>query len=337
MGILKVHTSVPCALSLGLFCACVPDFDDDLSQIVQPRVLAIRADPAEAKPNEMVTLSALVVDPDPFAAPSPAHFALCVDRKPLTELGPVSPACLGEPTDEPSSALISLGSGNGVTATIPNDACRLFGPSRPEPKEGEPAGRPVDPDATGGYYEPVTARVEAARDLAVGAIRLRCALPEVTQAQSVEFATRYRANKNPELSRLELLRNGESLELRPEGASSEPVLSLAPRERVTLRANWAECVNASATAGCTGAEDYVWFDPNARVLAERRESIRISWFATGGAFQSERSGRDESELETSSENDWTAPELAGAVRLWLVIRDARGGQSFQSYRLEVRE
>ncbi|HWA74152.1 MAG TPA: hypothetical protein VG937_17535 [Polyangiaceae bacterium] len=336
MGVLKPHLGVPVTLSLALLVGCVPDFDDDLSIVVAPRVLAVRAEPAEAKPNEVVTLSALVVDPDPLAPPAPAHFALCVDRKPLTELGPVSPACLEQSSNEPSSALISLGTGNGVTATIPNDACRLFGPSRPEPKEGEPAGRPVDPDATGGYYEPVTARVASARDLAVGAIRLRCPLPEVTQAQSIEFATRYHANKNPELSRLELLRDGEPEELEPEAASPEPTAVLAPRERITLRANWSECGSEPAATGCTGAENYVWFDPDARLIAERRESIRISWFATAGTFQSERSGRDESELEPDSDNDWTAPDVAGPVRLWVVIRDARGGQSFQSYRLEVR-
>jgi hypothetical protein len=337
MGVLRFHIGARVTLPFALLVGCVPDFDDDLSLVKQPRILAIRAEPAEAKPNEVVTLSALVVDPDPLAAPGPARFALCVDRKPLTELGPVSPACLEDPSNHPSPALISLGTGEGVTATIPNDACRLFGPSRPEPKEGEAAGRPVDPDATGGYYEPVTARVDSAGDLAVGSIRLRCPLPEVTQAQSIEFATRYHANKTPELTHLELLRNGEPERLEPDSVFSEPTAVLAPRERITLRANWDECAGEPGVTGCAGAESYVWFDPDARIIAERRESIRISWFATAGTFQSERSGRDETELESSSENDWTAPDVASLVRLWVVIRDARGGQSFRSYLFEVRE
>ena len=88
MGVLKPHLGVPVTLSLALLVGCVPDFDDDLSIVVAPRVLAVRAEPAEAKPNEVVTLSALVVDPDPLAPPAPAHFALCVDRKPIVKEEP---------------------------------------------------------------------------------------------------------------------------------------------------------------------------------------------------------------------------------------------------------
>lgn len=322
------------AWSVELTSACVPDFDDDLSLVVAPRVLAVKSEPAEAKPNETVTLSALVVDPDPLAERAQPSFALCLERKPLTELGAVSPACLGEPTPG-STALLPLGVGDGARATLPSDACRLFGPSRPEPKEGEPAGRPVDPDPTGGYYEPVTVRIPTARDLAIGAIRLLCPLPAVTQAQSVEFTTRYRPNKNPEISTLTLVRSSESTELPPDTALAEPSAVLSPGERLTLRASWLECPSEPA-GNCAGAESYVWFDPETRAITTRRESIRISWFASAGKFTSERSGRDESELQTDSENTWTAPAVAGQIRLWAVIRDDRGGQSWQAYRVEVR-
>lgn len=312
---------------------CVPDFDDELSLVTAPRVLAIQAEPAEAKPSEAVTLSVLIADPDPLAPPATASFALCVERKPLTELGPVSPACLGEPSAS-SSALLPLGSGDGVSATLPSDACRLFGPSRPEPKEGEPAGRPVDPDATGGYYVPVTVRVEAAGELAVGAIRVWCPLPAVTQAQSAEFSARYRPNHNPELTTLELVRGSEVTTLTADPAA-EPPVQLVVGERVTLRAEWPAC-DAEPDGSCSGAESYVWFDPGRRAITTRRESIRLSWFASAGEFESERSGRDESELASESENTWTAPTAPGAVRLWLVIRDSRGGQSWRTYLLDVR-
>jgi hypothetical protein len=333
---MSTRTRPIAALFLALCGGCVPDFDDDLSLVVAPRVLAIQSEPAEAKAGEAVALSALVVDPDPLAPQAEARFSLCAERKPLTELGPVSPACLREATPG-SSALMPLGVGNGVLATLPSDACRLFGPSRPEPKEGEPAGRPVDPDATGGYYEPVTARVESARDLAVGAIRVQCPLSGVTQAQSVEFATSYRKNKNPEIAKLELMRDNDTSELMPVVAREEPSAVLAPGERVTLRAAWDECAGDGApAAACTGAESYAWFDPVAREIATQRESIRVSWFASAGKLENERSGRDELELETTSENTWTAPEVPGEVRLWLVIRDARGGLSWRAYRVEVR-
>lgn len=335
MGVLseKVCASAFVLAVLASSTACVPEFDDELSLVVAPRVLAIKSEPAEAKPGETVTISALVVDAA-LAAPAPARFALCVERKPLTELGPVSPSCLSEPSAH-SEALTPLGVGNGVEAALPSDACRLFGPSRPEPKDGEPPGRAVDPDPSGGYYEPVIARVDTARDLAVGAIRLLCPLSGVTQAQSVEFATRYRANRNPEIAKLEWLTESDVNELTPDEAQTEPAAAFAPGERVSLRANWVDCPSEPLGA-CTGAESYVWFDPSARQIAERRESIRISWFATAGSFADERSGRDESEPETTAENTWTAPSREGQVRLWLVIRDARGGQSWRSYRVEVR-
>jgi len=32
----------------------------------------------------------------------------------------------------------------------------------------------------------------------------------------------------------------------------------------------------------------------------------------------------------------TAPEAAGELRVWAVIRDARGGQSFRSFLISVR-
>lgn len=319
---------------LALGSGCVPDFEDDLSLLTAPRVLAVRAEPAEAKPNETVTLSALVADPDPLASPAPASFALCVERKPLTELGPVSPACLVEPSAG-AAALVPLGSGDGVSATLPSDACRLFGPSRPEPKEGEPAGRPVDPDATGGYYEPVAVRVEAGKDLAVGTIRVACPLPAVTQAQAIEFSARYRPNRNPELANLELRRGSDSITLTPEPAGTEARIELSPGERVTLRAEWPAC-EGEPDGKCTGAESYAWFDPELRAITTRRESIRVSWFASAGKFGSERSGRDESELETHSENTWTAPSSPGVARLWLVVRDSRGGQSWRTYLVDVR-
>ena len=67
--------------------ACVPDFDDDLSKIDSPRLLALRATPAEAKENGDSELEALIAVPDGEEAPK-VQFGLCLARKPLTQLGP---------------------------------------------------------------------------------------------------------------------------------------------------------------------------------------------------------------------------------------------------------
>jgi hypothetical protein len=346
--------------------ACIPTFDDDLSILHAPRVLAVQSSPAEAKPGDSVVLSALVALPDPSAAAPDLDWALCVDRKPLTELGPVNPSCLVPPNSD-SLALLPLGAGAEVSALVPkagwldaagvrheDDACRLFGPNRPEPKPGETAGRPVDPDPTGGYYQPVTVALAGSGNVSLGSVRLACPLPGATPEQSGQYNARYRPNQNPELARVTLLSSGDPLEL--SDAPGAPATSVSRGAALALRASFRDCpaapacgdgicgpledknncaADCTAPKGCTGAETYAWFDPETRRVVDRRESIRVSWFASAGSFQNAVTGRDETETSTDTDNVWTAPDAPGAVTLWLVIRDARGGQSFRSFRLAV--
>ena len=105
-----------------------------------------------------------------------------------------------------------------------------------------------------------------------------------------------------------------------------------PRED---RSNCAE--DCTTPKGCTGAEDYAWFNPESRSVETRHESIRVSWFSTAGRFEDAVTGREEDEFaQTATEDIWTAPETTGNVRVWAVIRDARGGQSFSSFLVSVR-
>jgi hypothetical protein len=88
--------------------------------------------------------------------------------------------------------------------------------------------------------------------------------------------------------------------------------------------------------GCTGSEPYIYFDPQNRSLLDRREAVRVSWFANAGHFDHERTGR--AELDASSnttDNPWTAPDDSFDVWLWVVIRDDRGGTGWSSYRLRA--
>src|SRR5262245_10801396 len=76
--------------------ACRPDLDQRASRVTSSRVLAVRADPAEVEPRDPVSFSVLMVDPQgAVVANPPASWAFCSARKPLAELGPVSPACYG--------------------------------------------------------------------------------------------------------------------------------------------------------------------------------------------------------------------------------------------------
>jgi hypothetical protein len=344
---------------LATLAACRPEFDDDLALIESPRVLAVQSSvaipsvdaevrPAQAKPSETeaeeITWRALVVDRTGTLAEDAAlDWALCLARKPLTELGPVSPACLVRESPD----LVPLGSGTTVRGAVPSNACSLFGPQLPE------TGRPVDPDLTGGFYQPLRLLLPLESDsYALGQTRLVCTLSGVTQAQSREFVQRDRRNYNPALSRTVARGAAGSTDL----SSAEPLI-VAPGEQLNLDAEWPFCelddvcgdglcgIDETRTScpeectdplppGCAGAERYVAFDQESRTIVSRREAITISWYANAGKYANERTGTAESDTANLSSNVWTAPG-SNAATLWVVIRDSRGGVGFQEYRIQV--
>lgn len=352
MGILTSRFGL---LAIALFgAACVPTFDDNLPLITEPVVLAVQAEPAEVTPGAQVTLSGLVGTPDPSAASPALTWGLCTARKPLTELGPVSPACVQAPSAAPDD-ITDLGRGTSVVATVPSDACRLFGPSLPPPMNGEPAGRPVDPDPTGGFYQPIGATLASSGVTTLGAVRIFCPPSGLDLEQARDFNSNYRNNQNPAFAAIGVV--SASGDPTPIPDDSAVPLRVAPGQALRFRATWDACPAQAACGdgvcsaledrnncaddctvyhGCTGAESYAYFNPDSRQLETHHELIRVSWFSTAGRFDSAVTGRSETEFEsTDTENGWTAPSNAGEVRVWLVIRDARGGQSFRSFLVSV--
>jgi hypothetical protein len=341
--------------------ACVPDFEADLSALREPKLLALTAMPAEAREGQPTTLRALVAAPD--GTPTlPVDFRLCLARKPLTELGPVNPDCLSDSTEgasddggggAPAETLPTaepLGRGLEVEATLPRDACKLFGPLRPAPKEGEPSGRPVDPDATGGFYQPIVARLGNA--ISIGGVRIDCDLATASRDDSGRYREQYRPNENPKLSRVDL---GEE-QLALDDASARRRVRVG--EELTLVARWDECPTTSSCGdgfctanedrvgcaedcteprGCSGSERYVWYDAEVRSVEPRREAITVAWYASRGRFAEEQTGLDESEASSRREtsNRWRVGSEVGAATLWLVVRDSRGGQSWRSLHFDV--
>ena len=346
------------ALSISLLLmgavGCVPTFDDNLPLIVRPTVLAVQAEPAEAAPGKEVQLTSLVGTPELNGKVPELSWGLCIARKPLTELGPVNPICVQAPSPAVKD-IVDLGSGTTVTATLPMDACRLFGPSLPEPMNGEPAGRPVDPDPTGGYYQPVSATLLGSGVTSMGAVRVFCLPSGLDQLQAAAFNTQYRNNQSPAIDAIAARTDaGEVLAIPDEPDE----LEAAPNQVLHLEASWQACPRSpvcgdgvcgagedrsncaddcTTPKGCTGAEDYAWFNAESRAVETRHESIRVSWFATAGRFENAVTGREENEFaQTTTGNVWTAPEAPGHLRVWAVIRDARGGQSFRSFSVSVR-
>jgi hypothetical protein len=347
------HTALGCALLLAA--ACRPEIDGRPSLVDGQRVLALRSEPAEGKPQAAVTYDSLFVSLTGTLDGSELDWALCQQRKALTESGTIAHACLAPESD----VLQPLGVGPSVAGSILKDACALFGPTPPTPKPGERSVRAVDPDTTGGYYQAVRVLSHELQDeYSVGVTRLGCGLGGATQEQSAAFTKSYRPNENPALDSL-VLRHDDGREQTLPAADSEQVVSIARGERVQLTAAWQNCPlagvcgdgicgmdeDSSAAScpddcttphGCTGSEPYVYFDPQNRALTDRREAVRVSWFANAGHFDHERTGRAESDASSNtSDNPWTAPDDSLDVWLWVVIRDDRGGTGWSSYRLRA--
>ena len=83
--------------------------------------------------------------------------------------------------------------------------------------------------------------------------------------------------------------------------------------------------------------DFEFYDPDGPgPLASRAERHHAHWFATGGSFLHDEtvSGQTE-DGPRSEENEWTAPEQAGTVRLWVVVTDGRGGETWEERPIEV--
>jgi hypothetical protein len=300
-----------------LFAAgCVPEFVEGTSLVDEPRVLALRSEPAQAEPGSEVALSALVASPADAAGVGnlDVSYYFCLARKALSELGPVSPECLGV---ESSDRVDALGSGQELRALLPEKGCSLFGPDRPEPEPGQPAGRPVDPDSTGGYYQPVLAQLSEHAGVVLGAVRLECGLTGVGRELVAEYNQRNEPNENPELRRLERRVSG-SWQTIPQ---TEPP-AIRRGEKLTLRAVWSE------------AEVYLRFDPRTRQLVEADEQVVVTWYSTGGEFEQPRSAA--ASATRSTPNAWIAPSERGLIRLWAVVRDGRGGIAWTSLELDVR-
>ena len=274
-----------------LLAACDSALDQRLAIVDEPRLLAVIADPAEAKPGATQTYSALIASAGGPVADAPT-WDYCLAPKPPTEDNVVSQDCLGD------TMLAALGTGAMETGTLPSDGCLRFGPDTP------PGGfRPRDPDPTGGFYQPVRATLGDV--VGFGLPRITCNLAAAPSQAAHDYLTMYQANTNPTLL---------PLALADAPANSD----------VALTAAW--------PAGA--AESYLYFDPQAQVLVTRRESMRVSWYATGGSLPVDASAVGEDDLSTSVSTTWHTPG-PGTAWLWFVLRDSRGGIATQQLEVVV--
>lgn len=291
------------ALMILLAAACKPDLGPEDSLVSTTRILAVRAEPPEAAPGKPVVYTALVASPSGTVDAATIDWRFCNAPKPVGENNVVSTSCLE------LSSLVAAGVGAATSAATPAHACALFGPDTP------PGGfRPRDPDATGGYYQPLRLDLPGA-DVAFDLSRVTCNLANASADIATAFAAAYVPNVNPHLLPLVATEDGATVALDAIHANA----------RLSFQASWAPA----------DAETYAYFDPPTQAVTTKRESLRVAWFATSGPFDSESTGRAEDDLATVTENGWTAPGAPGVVHVWVVLRDSRGGNDFAAYDLAV--
>jgi hypothetical protein len=224
----------------------------------------------------------------------------------------------------------------------------------------DPPGRPVDPDPTGGYYQPVELIAPSPRGpvLGIEEARIGCGLPlGASPDVAAAFASRYHVNANPAIASLTSLdAKGhvmDTFQTDDKGASN----TVARGAKLSLRAAWQACpttdtcgdgqcgpdetattcaVDCMTPAACTGAERFAEMQLSTLSVQGLRESIAVAWFATGGSFDSDRTGRDSGDLTTRTDNGWRAPNTTGTIHMWIVIRDSRGGTGWSEYAFDVR-
>jgi hypothetical protein len=281
-------------LALAFGASCQPTLDDRPWLVTRTQVVGLKASPPEVRPGTDVTFEIVAIDPAGSVDASPTNWTFCSTPKPPAEANVVARGCL-----TPSSPDAT---GNPVSLTIPTDACELFGPDTPQPAPGEPAARPADPDATGGYYQPLT--IQLAGSLAVGLERVTCDLPQASLTAARAFQAAYQANTSPMIA---------ALAMTVYGADVDPA-AVPARAPVEITVSW--------PAG--SAESFALFDRTSATVVEARETLTTSWFVTAG-------GLDRAASETadptvlSAGATWTAPEEAGTVQFAVTLRDSRGG------------
>jgi hypothetical protein len=273
---------------------CRPTLDDRSWLVTQPRILAWQADPPEAAPGSAATIRVIALDPRGPVDTTATSWTVCRAAKPLDEIRVVAPACL--------SATAPDALGDPVSIVIPADACRLFGPDTPQPAAGAPPTRARDPDATGGYYQPVT--MSLGPSIAVGLERIGCGIPDASLAAARAYQAAYLPNRNPTLATLSLTSDGAPVDLGavPAGA------------RVRLEATWTP----------DSAETFAVFDPASGTVGQIEEALRVSWYVTGGELD-RAADAITGAAAVSTTSIWTTPSGPATLQVLVVLTDSRGG------------
>lgn len=321
------------AALIGSGAACKPNLGAPISLVTGPTILAVRGMPPEAKEMAPVTYDLLAVDTDGTIVAPQASWAVCKIPRPPSDSGSINPMCLTIPDDAGPAPTFT----SPIPAADPNvdnssGACSLFGPIKPL---SDPTARPRDPDVTGGFYLPVRATLPNTNGgsplIAFDLERIQCPLVSSVQISNAfdNPTTGYQPNNNPAIAGLTLaVGDAAAMDAAltiPGTTPADAVATVAPGQRIALEASWA----------AESAETYMLYDIQTTSLVQQRESLRVSWFTTDGAFDHDVTGRASDDMGLTADNGWIAPDQAELVHFWLVLSDDRGGVDFAELAVNV--
>ncbi len=290
---------------LALLLGCSSFTTETLSEswrIDRLRILGVAAEPAEPRPGDTVQFRSLVVAPDDQVGA--VIWLACVNGNDSTNGCAADTSIFNEVMADGSvsadeqAALVAAGL-IGVEPFLP--------PSWTIPADALDALAPearaegfaafVNITAVPGSPDPA-----AASDIDPDEVELAF--------KRLPISENPQPNQNPDLTHVEV-----------EGAVIE--------DGGTIEVGVGDTIEILPVLGEGSVEDYP-YTSSAGVTETRTESPWVEWYAEDGAFSQTTS------LYPELAREWTAPGEAGAVRLWMVVRDRRGGMDWMTLQVEVR-
>ena len=254
-----------------LWAGCTTAPDPPASFVAGLRVLAASAEPPQVNPGAVSQVTVLFVQTEGLAVD--VSWSRCTVAPLLGEA--VNVDCVTAPT---GASLEPLGSGASIAVTMPQVTASALG----------------EPDASGGVYLPLVARVSDSADAVTAVYRLR--LGDGTPP-----------NTNPELA---------SVDSFDASGASTALDATAP-----TAVHAGDVLTLGATFVPGSAQTYT-----GPAGAPKTEVLSTSWFSTAGTISVQRTS--DSQPQTVLTLDKNLPNPGENIDLWAVVHDERGGVGY---------
>lgn len=283
-------------LLIASLSACDQGEPSEPYQVTELRVLAIRAEPAEATDLTPVVFDSLVVEGTgevtyewrlcPFAGPSELGF-LClsdeISEEQLSQIpDEIKPCVLGETADTASFTV--------TPCPFETYALILGGAA-------ERAGFPLELNPESGLEMVVSLKVSDETGRQVEAVKSF----SVTQSEN--------PNQNPTLSGIVVQEGEERTAEQGEIWLEDQILVISLEQAPILQVTYEEAIAQSV------------MDPKGATEEPEVEDLLFTWYATSGVFERGRTAPDLMDNEYRPDGD----EASDLDSVWVVVRDGRGG------------